>query len=385
MGVIRRHCIAPLAVAVAAAAGGCFYSGDINAAPRAEIERHTAAPIYRGDPVTLGAAKSSDPDHATSELRAAWRAHACNADRSVCHPEPFAEMAGRSVFDPFSFSMPACIDPSELVDGQCPPAEVVHVTLEVADPLGRRDHDTLIVDAVNRPPTLSLRSQGYARPGGGFTVETPIEIYATAGDPDPGDGAPELAWAYYPPSRTPSAGAGWAPIPGGYVLVPDVEGLWTVEVTAVDQLGAETVVTEMVLVRPDGPPCIALTAPAAEPSTRYVLDRADGPRAFSVLSVLDDLDHYPPFDPTDEVYGEATFRWALASPDTGGALVEVTGHAGSSLVLEPDAYAPGDVIALRVEVADRVERVLGCDPAQATCSLTGDQCYQRVTWEAEIR
>jgi hypothetical protein len=83
--------------------------------------------------------------------------------------------------------------------------------------------------------------------------------------------------------------------------------------------------------------------------------------------------------------GDASFRWFLAGPHTGGELVPVAGTAGAELSIDPVHYAPGDLVELRVEAADRVARELPCSPVQQTCSIGGNGCLQRITWEVEIR
>jgi hypothetical protein len=53
-------------------------------------------------------------------------------------------------------------------------------------------------------------------------------------------------------------------------------------------------------------------------------------------------------------------------------------------VVDPASYAPGDLLTLRVDVSDRVARTPTCDAADPVCS-TSDTCFQRLTWEVEIR
>jgi hypothetical protein len=130
--------------------------------------------------------------------------------------------------------------------------------------------------------------------------------------------------------------------------------------------------TQVLEIASDQPPCIAATTPAALPSARYLLDTRDGARRFAVDSVVDDLDAWP------AAGSMLAFRWFVDD-------VEVEGHDLPDLTLDPAAYLPGDTVALRVEIADRVARSLPCAPDQPECSIGGDACLQRVTWTVEVR
>jgi hypothetical protein len=159
-----------------------------------------------------------------------------------------------------------------------------------------------------------------------------------------------------------------------------------VEVTASDGVGGTVTGSESILVQDDALPCVVATEPEALPDARYILDRDALPRRFAVLQVRDDLDVYPsPPASLQPPMGTAGFRWFVATPDTSGALVQIDGHDSADLVVDASAYAPGDRLELRVEIDDRVGRDVICAPDAPTCSLGGDSCRQRVTWEVEVR
>ena len=90
----------------------------------------------------------------------------------------------------------------------------------------------------------------------------------------------------------------------------------------------------------------------------------------------------PATDSTD--IGTARFAWAIAGPQTGGDLEPIAGATGADVVIDPAGYAPGDLLSLRVDVSDRVARTATCTADDPTCS-TADGCYQRLTWEVEVR
>lgn len=65
---------------------------------------------------------------------------------------------------------------------------------------------------------------------------------------------------------------------------------------------------------------------------------------------------------------------------------EVTGNDSPELSVEPADFDSGDLLDVRVEVSDRTgDRDLPCPIAQAACSLTGNDRYQRITWTVEVR
>jgi hypothetical protein len=104
-----------------------------------------------------------------------------------------------------------------------------------------------------------------------------------------------------------------------------------------------------------------------------ILLRSAGPRRFAVDSITDDLDPWPGSDAIG-------FRWLTGPP---GALAEVIGHDLPDLVVDPSELEPGEVLEVRVEVSDRVPRVLPCDTGQAVCPQVA--CPQRLTFTAEVR
>ncbi|HTM21383.1 MAG TPA: hypothetical protein VL172_12770 [Kofleriaceae bacterium] len=211
-------------------------------------------------------------------------------------------------------------------------------------------------------------------------VGTPIDVLANASDPD-GDEL-TINWELFAPDgSTPS----WSPsadIADAYRLVPDVAGVYEVRITADDgtDLVDETLPIE---VDADVPPCLDTLDPA--PAGIYQVDRDGGIWDAKVGSVIDDLDPWTQTSDEWDFLGETAFAWKVASPDTGGELVPVAGLDGPLYQLDPSIYAPGDSVQIQVEIADRVDRTLPCAADAATCSIAGDSCLQRVTWEVEIR
>jgi hypothetical protein len=234
---------------------------------------------------------------------------------------------------------------------------------------------------------VTIQEQGSfdPRPGGGYVLGLPMHIVVDAEDGD-GDNV-TLRWELRAPvggGSDPDAVTFEPENDRKYLFTADVPGLWEVRVTAEDGVGGVTQETRQILIEPDQAPCIALTDPIAVAGGRYVVERSEGARRFSVLSVTDALDVYPLSADAAPQLGETAFRWRIATPDTGGTLVPISGHSAADYVLDPDALSPGDEVILQIEAHDRVARAL-CPSAEPTCSIDGDSCFQRLTWEVEIR
>jgi hypothetical protein len=389
--VTRLGALSPLSILWLAAwlpgAAGCFYMDGINREPRASVQVSTPGPHYRNETVTFSASKSDDPDGDT--LYVSWRARLCNAARTDCDTTIFAERGDRPAEQPFVVTVRPDRD-----DGT--PTGSIVVSATVRDTRHATHSVDMFVDVTNRSPAPVLQVQGYAAPSGGYPIGTTVRVVAQAQDPD-GDQT-TFKWLYQPASGSLAENVGWDRVSDTiYDLRADVTGEWRVEVTATDELGAESTSHASVFFQPDGPPCIAATDPPALPALPtpidggYIVERDGAPRRFAVLAVADDLDVYPP--PPDETpdgrpspQGTARFHWSIATPYTDGARAPIRGHALSGYVIDPGAYAPGDTLSLRVELEDRNGLDVNCDQDQPTCALSGDQtCLQRVTWRIEIR
>lgn len=350
------------------ASTGCFFTDDINGPPTAEIFRlNEEQTLHEGGLLELSAFKSDDRDG--DRLIYSWSARSCESMTS-CSPA-FASRSG-----PYTeFAVAA------------PNKQLIAVELRVTDEHGAEDTDSEFYAVTNRVPRISaLQVQGAESPAGAFTVGRTLNLVVAAQDDDASDTL-SYVWTLYPASGSVPGDVEWTELSAtSYRLRPDVDGLWNVTVTVEDGDGGSDLVEEAILVDVDRPPCIAATEPRAVADARYVLERGQGPRRFAVSSVVDELDPYPlPAGDAQPDRGEARFRWQLASPATGGAFVELAGHALADYTIDPSAFAPGDELALRVEVADRVDRTLPCAESSPTCSVGDDGCLQRVSWGVQVR
>lgn len=357
-------------------APGCFYLDPINERPSAEIVRDTIALPFRGDTAYVHA-ESDDPDGDSLEL--AWSARACGPGGASC--DAIAYVTGTQVaFDPTV--------PLARADGA--PTAAIRVALVVRDRWGAfaRPEQELVIDVQDHAPSLIVQHSGRDVGGRTFPVGVPIRIAAMFDDLDVTDDV-TLTWEPFPAPGSRPELASWGPWPGPAMarieemkLIPDIDGNWTIRVTADDHQGGITVVDEVIDVVADTPPCLGALDPGTAPDATIIVD---APRRFAVLSVDDDINVYPAPSANDDYLRAASFAWSIASPASGGVLEPVVGLEAHDLVIDPAHYQPGDVLDVRVEIGDAIARTLPCDPAAPSCSLEASSCRQRQTWHVEIR
>lgn len=369
-GAVTLSTTALAVITTAMAAAGCFYMEPINGRPVAKLEKTLPGPHYKGDPVTFTATKSDDPDGDTDSLKADWRAVECLDDEGIECPPIDGMTADGGIFQSFTFDIP----------GKKP----VRVFLTVTDRSGASDIVSTLVNVTNRDPTIELNPEGY-KYDGAYPMGTWVDIYAMVGDPD--DDETQVAWEVFEPGGSIEADLGWEPITGEEArrLTPDVDGVWQVRGTITDGEGGEAFHMIPIHFEDDVPPCIAATSPDATVDGTYIVDSDEGPRRLALLAVSDDLDFYPPPANPGDFLGTAELSWKISTPDTSGVFVTVPGHEVSDYFVDPEAFAPGDEIQVRVEIADRISRTIPCADDQSSCSINGDTCLQRVTWKVEIR
>ncbi len=368
---------------------GCFFTRPINSKPDANLLKATPGPHFRGDKIFFSAADSDDADG--DELEVDWRAWTCQPDGKVCDETPFQERIRVGRDDLFAVTAPEF----RVIDNMptTMPTAIILVEITVRDRHGATDTAELKVDVQNHQPTLILQVQGAISPVNQFhPIGIPVRVVARAEDPE-GDPV-----SFSATRRDPGGGAlvldpiAISEVDGGheavYEFVPDEVGTWQVEVDTEDGLIEEPVSESAgIAVQEDAPPCIAITDPpfvAEDDQARFIVERASGARRFAALQVSDDLDVYPPPGANDPFRGSARFQWFLISPATAGQRVEIAHHDLPDYTLDATAFTPGDQLSLQVQVSDRVVRT-ACAPDETFCALQGPPCYQRITWEVEIR
>lgn len=356
-------------------AAGCFYTDPINQRPSLDIEQVHPGPLYRGGTYEL-AANSNDPDG--HEVYFTWRAYACTS-KADC------DAGAYSIWKDERFDLVA----AEMRDDPTQPVLMIRVVLEGIDYFGAtaKPAQELWITLEDHAPTVELvTASSY-----GYVVSTPITIFARVGDEDDGRETPVLTWEVFSPSTQPAYDFedvtalqdSMETLTYAKRLTPYGVGEFEVRVTADDGLGlptSTTSVSKTIQVGNDSAPCLAqlspivAVAPAAWPMSE--------PTLFQVHVVADDLDPYPTV--SDPTLGTTSFTWSLLAP--GSPRQVLSGVTGNSVALDPATYQPGDIVELRVEIADRQPRST-CPEANATCVLdpTRPTCIQRQTWRVEVR
>jgi hypothetical protein len=370
--------------------GGCFFVNPINQRPSLEIENPSSEAVARGDTNLSLVARVDDPEGQIVKLD--WRLYACDdaAAFETCDPVPKAEGSSPT----FTFDAPVA-----RANGTA--AQSLLVELRGIDDLGAeaRPVQQLIIPLGNaKPDVVVTHTSRY-----GKTVGTPIDVFAVYGDADDTAGNVELEFILFSPTAsTVKPEALCEPgelgcMPGlegkleiGKRFTPDVTGEWMVQVIARDPLGKTdsedgiTTIVETVVVVVDQLPCLGVVSPAAPPDGNQL--PIGEPTLFQVHQIVDAIDPYPS-NVGDPILGQSTFHWSM-KVNSGGRQTLAT-ETGSNVALDPDAFDPGDVIELRVEIADRGSPFpLTCDPADATCQLdpTLDPvCLQRQTWKVVVQ
>jgi hypothetical protein len=239
---------------------------------------------------------------------------------------------------------------------------------------------------INDAPTLEVRPSAHS-----FVVGGPIELFAKYGDADTGPLGIALSWDVLAPqpSAVPLVDLDVQPdftdlehLTAGKVIVPDRTGDWDIRVTASDADNERVEKHMTFAIGPDQPPCIAQAQPVVPPDGAS-LPVAE-PTLFQVPLVTDDLDPYPPLS-GDPHFGTAAFEWSILAPGSPGRQI-LAGTTGNTVDFDPDAFTPGDLVELRVEIFDRNQTAIPCADGIATCSVNAQSaCVQRQTWRLEVR
>ncbi len=150
-------------------------------------------------------------------------------------------------------------------------------------------------------------------------------------------------------------------------------GEYRIALEATDAEGGEAMPAQMLLqVADDVPPCIVEQQPT-------IFDVIRDPNTALTLSfaVADDGDPLPA-RPARTSMASITWRFRR----TGGAFFDRLVGAGERfLTLPAGAFVPGDDVELRVDIADRVNRLpaAGCTEESTACALMTN-CHQRTSW-----
>ena len=360
---------------------GCFYTEPINQRPSIDIVRASADAVHRGDFVTFTAV-TSDPENQSIEL--AWSAWLCTDASAVdgCDATPFET----GTLAKFAFEVP----PVRLEQAGQLPVKSIRIGLTAQDEYGARARpdQQAIITVDNLPPTVELDPVSRY----GYVEGIDLDVFAKVTDPDDGPAnVGALVWEVFTPSVTDSYTTTIVTPPSTDQLsrterltvhAPIGIGQWMFRATATDRLGATAVQTTTISIAPDHDPCLRQWSPIAPLDGVNALPMSV-PTLFQVPIVEDDLDLYPPV-PSDPILGTTRFAWSIKRP--GASSFTPLATTSNGVELDPQAYAANDLVELRVQIYDRRNVAITCDPALLTCSTISDPtCIQRLTWRVAVQ
>ena len=376
----RLGAIATLLGAGLAAPAGCFYVEPINQRPSLDIRPTSSDPVFRGATVTFEAVASDPEKHAVALL---WRVYTCTD--AIAMETCDGDLAFTGAETEATFRVPPFrADPDGPGPEPAPPVESLRVVLAGSDDLGAaaRPEQVLVIPVLNAPPSLAVRVASKH----GAVVSTPIDVYARFGDPDDTPENVALEWTAFSPSQVPGALVD-VPVPPdgdpshlqqGKRFTPQVTGNWDLRVVATDRLGTTTEQHLIITVADDAPPCLDAWEPVASATPAPITD----PTLFRVIQVRDDLDAFPRTS-SEAFIGEPAFAWSI---QVGAGPRQALSNPVNSLAFDPQAYAPGTILELRVEIFDRRATGITCADGAPTCSVISQlTCIQRQTWRVEAR
>jgi hypothetical protein len=364
------------AIALILLGTGCFYVDPINQRPSADIQPE-ATSVPRGGSLTIDSVVM-DPEGDSVFVK--WRVYACT-DASApagCDPDPF-----------FMAATPSIVVTAPLFRaGGTTPVAALRVILEAEDIHGAyaKPSQEALIDVTDAGPSLTLgKNSGY-----GYVLGMPAQLYAKVGDADDGPTLVHLDWQVFEPAGATFTLADLTVPPDpndpdhlqfGKTFTPSTAGDYDVQVKATDPAGMSVMQDLPVTIVPDHVPCLTSYTPLDAPAGQ-TLPLAD-PTLFQVLVVSDDLDPYPPVV-GDPLRGTTSFSWSLLPP--GATARQALDVIGNSVALDPASYNAGDIVELRVEIADRQHVPVNCADSSPTCSVISDStCIQRLTWRVAVQ
>lgn len=350
---------------------GCFYLDPINEAPTARLIPPDG-PLARGAMVRFDK-EFADPEHKPGSFT--WVLRACRGLESSLAGIDCGDGVLATNEDTFAFTVP-----NTLADGTL--AHAIQVTLDARDDRGALAHTVGAYEISDAVPAVAVTMSG-AR-----SVGAPLELRGRYSDGDDELATLTAVWTVVPP--TPSAGYlstalanasdDTAHVTRRQRVVAQAPGVWSVTLNVADPKGNIGTGEQTFEVLPDQPPCLAQWLPIVPPPGATLPVAA--PTVFQIPLVSDDLDRYPP-DTSDVLFGATEFTWSLRAPGATGR--QVFADSGNSFDFDPRGFAPGSIVELRVEIADRQHTPLPCPDGEATCALAASSCLQRQTWRVEVR
>ena len=342
-------------------------TGPTNMPPTVQIDELSQS-LHREETVTF-TATIHDPDQSNDSLDVAWHLDA-NGDCDQAKAGPAQSCA--------TSSNSKCSYTPKTVGSIC-------VVVQVKDRYGATAEASRLFSVENRPPTAGIeRTSPASTPGVPATAPLPLfsNLSFSAAPPisndlDPGDNSTlSYSWTVTQPDGTTLSEQTCATVEtsGTCSFAAAMSGTYHVEVTVTDSSGAVSAPASVdVAIAQDQPPCIA----GFKPETLQTIAFADQNTTFAVNRVNDDGDPYP-----GSILG--TFTWRYRTGASGAFSRLSNPYQSNQLDFGKGVFVTGDVIQIRVEYQDRINRSFSsCDQNAQRCELVPG-CAQWVTWTVQF-
>jgi len=379
------RCALPLIFAPTLA--GCLvYSDSINQAPTIELAVDSTTTTVNTPVVFTATPADANDAEAALQVEFFKGAGPCPPDSAAVPGQGFENLGGRALQLASSLQK-----------------VVLHPTLgpfcvqaRVRDPQGAMATAQQQVQVENQAPEVVFEaSDDTAAEESVRTIASyePVRISAQ-GSTDPEGQGLTFAWSMRDGAgaQVPLAVCSDTP-QGEAICLPSLTpGRYVAEVTVTDSEGLQSRKSTEIAVLEDSAPCLS----AWSPQLATVLRAPSELAVFEILGAADDGDPYPP---RLDVLSQLNFTWFVRlNNSTWDRIVQ---SSRPEFSLPSDTYRTGDVVEIRVEIADRQgDRGLSgaCPLDEPTCTLAPPNpalaavrqeglqiCLQRWTWRVEYR
>ena len=338
-------------------------TGPINMPPTVQIDELNQS-LHRGEPSATFTATIHDPDQSNDTLNVVWRVGHVSTDADCATAE--ASALGSCKSQP---SNDRCVYIPQTLDPVC-------VVVRVTDRYGAKTEARRNFTVQDQPPIAGIKRTSP------LSATAPLPLFSNltfsaappnSTDPDPGDeDSLSYSWTVIQPDGTKLSVGTCATVEtsGTCSFATTMSGTYHVEVTVADVSGASSQPASVdVTIAQDQPPCIV----GFKPETPLTYASPDQSTTFAVNNVNDDADPYP-----GSTLG--TFTWWYRRGTSGSFARLSNPYQSNQVDFGKGVFVSGDIIQIRVEYQDRINRSLSsCDQGADRCELVPG-CAQWVTW-----